>query len=227
MKRLNVIGGKIDKDSDMLLTSSGVTGFTTDDRTKTIVIWIAGTDGLRLVTEIKDVTSPTQIELVDKTLDGMSGAYVAWGTDDTDPIQYAIRVAMETGHPVYLPPGHFLITKTLSYNTVNVKHNIQEDTYQLMRHGLQMFGGGVQVTFLHNEIKDGGATIIIDGAENTAFSFQQTGFLKDFHITSTGQIRVFLEFVPTRHSILLPIVFFNLTFIYRYWYELESVPLTK
>ena len=180
---------KIDKNSDILyLTSSGVTGFTPDDRTKTIVIWIAGTDGLRLVTEIKDVTSPTQIELVNKTLDGMSGAYVAWGTDDTDPIQYAIRVAMETGHTVYLPPGHFLITKTLSYNTVNVKHDIQEDTYQLMRHGLQMFGGGAQVTFLHNEIKDGGATIIIDGAENTAFSFQQTGFLKDFHITSTGQI---------------------------------------
>ena len=66
-----------------------------------------------------------------------------------------------------------------------------------MKHGLQLLGAGQQVSFIHNLIKNGGATIKIDGAydlrnrrkqKDKSLSFQQTGLLKDFNITSTGNI---------------------------------------
>jgi hypothetical protein len=67
-----------------------------------------------------------------------------------------------------------------------------------MKHGLRLFGAGVQVSFIHNliesQVVEGTypsprAAIVIDGTGNTLKgSWQQTGCLKDFHITSIGHI---------------------------------------
>ena len=47
----------------------------------------------------------------------MDNMCFAWGTDDTDAIQKTLDVAKETGFAVYLPPGHFVVTKSLKYIT--------------------------------------------------------------------------------------------------------------
>ena len=190
--------GNIVKDSDNLyLTSSdALKGFSDYDKDKIIVIW---TDEVHFITSINKFVDDKNVVLADIAPKNMSGAYVAWGTDDTDAIQHAIDVAKETGFTVYLPPGHFIITSTLSYNTYQDMTEVrgivvpQETTidspYSLMKHGLQILGAGSQVSFIHNLIKEGGATIRIDGAyPDLAFSFQQTGLLKDFNITSIGNI---------------------------------------
>ena len=71
-----------------------------------------------------------------------------------------------------------------------------------MRHGLQLLGAGAKVSFIHNQILnedgskikdhptiviDGGASIIDGKITEADYSFDNTGLLKDFHITSTGQ----------------------------------------
>ena len=183
------------------LTSSDATGFTASDYGKTIVIWKTGTNEAHFITTINKVVNNNNVELADIAPKDMSGAYVAWGTDDTDAIQHAIDVAKETGLTVVLPPGHFIVTHTLSYNTyqymtyldlTDAATPLRDDyysPYSLMKHGLQLHGAGPQASFIHNLIKEGGATIKIDGAyPELAFSFQQTGLLKDFNITSIGNI---------------------------------------
>ena len=92
------------------------------------------------------------VELYSNAPKDMKKAFVAWGTDHNDAIQHAIDVARETGHTVYLPPGHFIITKTLSYNTyqdfTSADKALRDDyrsPYSLLKHGLQLLGAGQQV----------------------------------------------------------------------------------
>ena len=118
--------GNVVKDHNILsLTSFDAPPLTSGDNDKVIVIWPyhAVADGLRLITKIKKVTG-NQIELYDNALDNISGAYVAWGTDKINAIQDAINVAGETGYTIYLPPGHFVITDTLYYNTYQDLTNV-------------------------------------------------------------------------------------------------------
>jgi hypothetical protein len=206
--------GKIIPGTDIFeLTSTDSTGFTNDDEKKTIIIWEAGTDSSPLVTTIKVRQSNTKVQLNKVSLGGMSDAFVAWGTDDTDAIQKGINMAKETGFAVYLPPGHYIVTKSLEYTTDFVEERdysyIPKSAYPVMKPGLRMFGAGMQVTYLHNliETKDPidsvnvdyypwpRATIVINGTGGSAGtshlygSWQQTGYLKDFHISSTGHIK--------------------------------------
>ena len=158
-------GGIKKGDNRLTLTSLDATGFTDSDSTnsKTIVIWEPGKDEEPLITTIKTRIDKKEVTLNDNAPKNMSGAYVAWGTDDTDAIQHTINVATETGHSVYLPPGHFIITRTLSYNTYQDMTKVGDrifplrddyrSPYSLMKHGLQLLGAGQQVSFIHNLIK--------------------------------------------------------------------------
>ena len=83
-------------------------------------------------------------------------------------------------------------------------HAGQYSVYPVMKPGLRMFGAGMQVSFLHNLIMTPvlpdryypeRSTIVIDGTGGhiskgglRCCSWQQTGELRDFHITSTGHI---------------------------------------
>ena len=51
---------------------------------------------------------------------------MSWGTDDTDSIQRALDLAKETGVSVYIPPGHYLITKTLNYLTLKAEDDLSK-----------------------------------------------------------------------------------------------------
>lgn len=183
-----------------LILPAGLTGFMPNDINKTIVIW---NNSKCFINKIKAFTDTETVELADPTKDTLLNAFVSWGTDDYTPIQQALDVARELGYAVYLPPGHFLITQTLKYTTFKLEHDPRYGTssYELMRHGLRLFGAGMQVSFLHNLIEtpiepppapdypSSRATIVIDGTGNTfKGSWQQSGYLKDFHITSTGHI---------------------------------------
>lgn len=206
--------GTIAIGSDILdLTSTDSTGFTSDDESKTIIIWEAGSGSSPLVTTINHKNSSTQVKLDTPSTPGMHDAFVAWGTDDTDAIQKAIDVAKETGFAVYLPPGHYVVTKSLEYRTDFVMERdysyIPQSPYPVMKRGLRMFGAGLQATYLHNLIETKHpidsvnvdyypwprATIVINGTGGSAGtsklygSWQQTGYLKDFHIASTGHIK--------------------------------------
>ena len=185
------------------LTLTGFT-FTEGDPGKIVVLW---DDDMvnRFMAKIGTISA----DLKEATLDTpaktpMLGVNVSLGTDDTTPIQRAIDFAKETGVSVYIPPGHYLITNTLNYLTVKPIETGVTSTYPLMRHGLQMFGAGAKVSFIHNqilteddkEIKEDNPTIRIDGGASqddtgkiseVQSSFDNTGLLKDFHITSTGQ----------------------------------------
>ena len=190
------------------LTSSDATGFSDYDKGKTIIIWNTGKDGAFLITTIDKFVDEKNVELLINAPKDMSGAYVAGGTDDSDAIQNTIDVAKETGFAVYLPPGHFIITRTLSYNTypdltevevppfvAALRDEQYNNPYSLMKHGLQVIGAGM-VSFIHNFIKEGGATIRIDGAPSKSFSFQQTGLFKDFNISSFGNIPNIFGSIP-------------------------------
>lgn len=175
-----------------------VTGFMPDDINKTIVIW----DGSkRFVNKIKTFINLGTVELTGTAKESFSNAFVSWGTDDSIPIQKALDAAKEFGYAVYLPPGHFLITRSLLYSTSKINHDPTRygtSSFELMRHGLRFFGAGMQKSFLHNLIEaqviedtypSSRAAIVIDGTGGTLLgSWQQTGFLKDFHIVSTGHI---------------------------------------
>ena len=204
--------GTIEQEKNQFtLTSSDATGFTEPDalQHKTIVIWMP-TNKEAFITTIDRRINERNVYLADPAPKGSAykDAYVAWGTDDTKAIQHAIDFAKQTGYLIYLPPGHFITTSTLSYITyqdmtsvevkgVKKQQALRDDyasPYSLMKHGLQMVGAGQQVSFIHNLIKKGGASIKIDGAydlkgkEEKSFTFQQTGLLKDFSITSIGVI---------------------------------------
>ncbi len=147
-----------------------------------------------------------KVILKDAPLIEMKNVCIAWGTDDTDAIKKTIKVAKEKGLAIYLPPGHFIVTKTLDYVTDFLEERDEgidnspffPTPYPVMKHGLHMFGAGMQVSFIHNLIEtpiiegvypSARATIAIDGTGGHKLgSFQQTGYLKDFHITSTGHI---------------------------------------
>ena len=161
---------------------------------KTIVLWKDGVKDLPFVTTILGYdVSMNIVTLKNSAPTSASGlkVNVAWGTDDWFPIQQAINLANETGVSVYIPPGHYLITQTLTYLNFEPARENQEDSYPLMRPGLKLFGAGVQNTFIHNQGR-GNPTIRIDANDGTPnvkyFSFQQTGVIKDFNITSTGHV---------------------------------------
>jgi hypothetical protein len=207
--KLEKIKGDISMSNNLKLKVStpGSTVFSNDkdedEVGKIVVIW-DDKMAKRFRTEIVAFLNPSEVTLKD-TITAISGINVSWGTDDTDFIQHALDFAKETGVSVYIPPGHYLITKTLDYLTLKGEDTTKENGYTLMKHGLQLFGAGAKVTFIHNQIlvKDDSKiedqpTIRIDGfAEkvdpdrvrkmNMHASFDNTGFLKDFHITSTGQ----------------------------------------
>jgi len=161
---------------------------------KSIILWKDDIKDLPFVTTIigYDVVTNT-ITLKDAAPVSISGlkVNVAWGTDDWYPIQQAINLANETGVSVYLPPGHYLITRTLTYLNFEPARESQEDSYPLMRPGLKLLGAGVQKTFIHNQGR-GNPTIQVNASDFTPnikyFSFQQTGILRDFNITSTGHV---------------------------------------
>jgi hypothetical protein len=181
--------------------------FSKGDETKTVVLWKDGIDGLPFVTTIESYLTPTRVTLKRPVSSSLSAINVAWGSDDTIAIQDAINVAKEGGYAVYLPQGHYIVTRTLDYTTSQIPWSISEirrpeltmpPPYQLMKHGLRLFGAGDQATFLHNLIDtplknppadypSSRATIVIDGTNRKLKgSFQQTGYLKDFNITSNG-----------------------------------------
>src|SRR6185503_15845707 len=165
--------------------------------------------GLPFITTIKGYNTPNTITLERPAPFALSEVNVAWGSDDTAAIQDAINVAKEAGYAVYLPRGHYIVTKTLDYTTKQIPLSISEikkpelkmpPSYPLMKHGLRLFGAGEQASFLHNLIEtpiklppldypSARATIVIDGTDRKLKgAFQQTGYLKDFHITSNGHI---------------------------------------
>ena len=206
--------------------------FVPEDNRKAIVIWDGNINTREdpLVTKINSVDPDKRTVGLDhpptKNMDNMS---FAWGTDDTDAIQKTLDKAKERGLAVYLPPGHFIVTRALKYITDLVKnderdkgisyvpnpklmadHAGQFEVLPVMKPGLRMFGAGMQVSFLHNLITSDSlpdyppadypsprATIIIDGtqgkkiinSDKEAKSWQQTGELRDFHITATGHIK--------------------------------------
>ena len=195
--------------------------FVSEDEGKKIVIWNGDINARKepLVGTIKKVGPDLRtVELNDlPTYSMVKKMCFAWGTDDTDKIQNTLDLAKETGFAVYLPPGHFVVTKSLTYTTDLVKpeerdeglsylplpgipeHASQYYVYPVMKHGLRILGAGMQVSFLHNLIttpvssKDvypwPRATIVIDGTGGTkCCAWQQTGHLENFHIIATGHI---------------------------------------
>ena len=172
----------------------------TKDHGKTIVIWKPGLKDGYFVSKIKEVNLDglKSVVLENSPRVSISDAYIAWGTDDTDAIQKAIDIAERTGLAVYLPPGRYIVTKTLTYNTIEPQRDAKDSyrywpnyPYLLMKPGLQMFGAGLQVSFIHslieNDIDKSNATIKLDGTGGIhRINFQQTGQLKDFSISSIG-----------------------------------------
>ncbi len=162
------------------------------DTGKKIVLWKDGVSGFPFVTSIIGYDPLTKkVALENPVPTSASGVSVAWGTDDWFPIQQAINVAIDTSVAVFLPPGHYLITKTLNYRNFESSRENSGDTYSLMRPGLRLIGAGSQSTFIHNQGR-GNPTIRLDADDGTPnkkyFSFQQSGLLKDFAITSIGRI---------------------------------------
>ena len=90
----------------------------------------------------------------------MKNAFIAWGTDNTEQIQISIDFAKKTGFAVYLPSGHFIVTKTLNYITDFLTERDEgyspHSPYPLMKHGLQMFGAGVQLKLPPQPYRDTG-----------------------------------------------------------------------
>lgn len=180
--------------------------FNEHDKDKIVVLWDSYKETVIKphITTIKSFKNTSAVVLLDPPITEMKGVSIAWGTDDTDAINKSIEVAKVKGFAVYIPPGHYVVTKTISYVTEFLTDRdegidkIHPSPYPVMKHGLRMFGAGVQVSFLHNLIQtpvvagdypSNRATIVIDGTGGTKRkSFQQTGFLKDFQISSTGHI---------------------------------------
>jgi len=189
---VNHYKGTISKDTFVLTTPMGP-AISEADVGKVIVIWKDATANLPLITKIIGYDKSTKKVTLEKPLSASTiiyGTNVAWGTDDSAAIKRTIEASTKYGLRIYIPPGHFVITETITYKNAEPRRTSPEDTYPLMVRGLQMFGAGSQISAIHNEILDGRPTIEIDGSANeTYFSFQQTGLLKDFTITSTGQIQ--------------------------------------
>src|SRR5215472_7103706 len=89
--------------------------------------------------------------------------------DDTAAIQRAIN----TGLPVFVPPGNYVITSTLSYITASAS---------VVSGGLQLRGAGSFLTTFDNRVANG-PMLKID--TDTPWRFQQGGMLADFQITTT------------------------------------------
>jgi hypothetical protein len=177
------------------LTSSN---FDSNDIGKTIVIWKPGTEDGYLVSKIVEVRAGLKsVKLLDSAKVDLFDAYVAWGTDDTNAIKNAIKIAGQTGLAVYLPPGRYIVTNTLNYSTIEPErdklHYWPDTNYPIMEPGLRIFGAGMQVSFIYSlmENDSGNATIKLDGTGDIAGrkKYQQTGHLKDFSISSVGYFK--------------------------------------
>jgi hypothetical protein len=148
--------GTVLKSTNELNASQPV--FTEQDVDKVIVLWYAdATIAKPFITAIFTFVNAQRVVLKHVPSIDMKNAFIAWGNDDTNSIKEAMKLAKETGFAVYLPPGHFIVTTTLNYITDVLTERDEGYTphspYPLMKHGLQMFGAGVQVSFLHNLIE--------------------------------------------------------------------------
>jgi hypothetical protein len=100
-------GGSISSGSSVLTMASGT--FSSTDVTKVITVQGAGASGAVLATTISAYTSPTQVTLAASAGTTVSGAEVAFGTNDTTAINAAITAAAGHGR-VLAPPGIYMLT---------------------------------------------------------------------------------------------------------------------
>jgi hypothetical protein len=100
----------------------------------------------------------------------MFGAKGDGSTDDTVAIQSAITAA--AGRPIVVPPGIYVITSSLTYNTTTTD-----------KPGLQLFGAGMLHTVFDNRVARG-TLFSINGSVSLS-NFQKGGWLRDFSIVTT------------------------------------------
>lgn len=81
--------------------------FALSDVGKKVIIHGAGTGGADLVTAISGYTDTETVTIFPAATTAVSGAYVAWGTDDTAAIQSAVTAV---GGATITPPGGILLT---------------------------------------------------------------------------------------------------------------------
>lgn len=105
---LTVTDGAITNGSAVLTSASAL--FTSAHVGKTIVVAGAISGGLSLTTTIASRQSASQVTLTAGATATVTGASVAWGTDNTTAFQAAIdaAAALATGGIVFVPAGRFL-----------------------------------------------------------------------------------------------------------------------
>lgn len=111
-----VTDGAIASGSTVL--TSAAAKFTSSDVGRTI--WIVKSTGVNstlLATTIASYDSPSQVTLANAMPATISSALVLWGTDDTDAIQAALNDAAAVHGTVCIPPGVYLLTRSLTLHS--------------------------------------------------------------------------------------------------------------
>ena len=92
-----------------VFTSASASFVSSRDQGKAIVITGAGDDNASLTTTISAVNTPTQITLAVTAGFTATGLTYWYGTENTS----ALQAAYESGKPLFLPPGKYLMTDTV------------------------------------------------------------------------------------------------------------------
>lgn len=127
---------------------SSTAQFTAADVGKTVVVAGAGANGLALITTIQSVPGPDQAVLTASASTTVSGAYFAWGWDDSAAFRAAANDAAAANRPgtVYVAPDTYLLASAVPTACNWVLDGVGLVAAANLTGGLlQVVGGDVQV----------------------------------------------------------------------------------
>jgi hypothetical protein len=96
-----------------IFSSASASFVSSRDKGKAIVITGAGDDNASLTTTISAVNTPTQVTLAVTAGFTATGLTYWYGTENTS----ALQAAYQSGKPLFLPPGKYLMTGTVQGST--------------------------------------------------------------------------------------------------------------
>ncbi|HEX7159550.1 MAG TPA: hypothetical protein VF214_11085 [Edaphobacter sp.] len=100
--------------------------FAAGDVGKSLYVQSAGGAGRSLISTITSFVSGSEVEASSVALSSVSNISVAWGTDDTAPLQSAYRALVRNGGALYIPAGRYLHH---GLNWTGNNHRIYGDAY--------------------------------------------------------------------------------------------------